>query len=85
MPSAWYIAAERARLEKNLPEGVALKWLLATQSYQLTYQPPGEKQRKVLRTLSRDEILGWRNSEATLKFAAKRELREHGYLERPSP
>lgn len=78
MPTPWHIGAEQARLDKCLPEGVTLRWILAKQSYQLTYLPPGENKRKALRTFTRSEILGWRNPLTTLNYAARHDLKEAG-------
>lgn len=78
MANPWYIAAEKARLERCLPEGVRLRWILSSQTYQLTYLPSGQKERVVLREIPRATIEKWRRAdkEKVMSYAARRALHD---------
>lgn len=74
MSPPWAIAAEMARLEQVLPDGMRLRWLVGTQTYQLTYKIEGEIAPKALRKISRSDIHAWTNTERVLNYVARRAL-----------
>ena len=78
MSSPWFIAAERARLEKSLPQGVRLRWLLGQQAYQLIVKLEGESKARILREIPRSEIQKWTNKDSVIDYVARRSLYEAG-------
>lgn len=78
MPTPWFIAAEQARLERYLPKGVRLRWILAKQTYQLTYLAEGEKKRVVLLDIPRALTQKWRRDgrDKVMGYVARRALHD---------
>lgn len=76
MTTGWYIAAEKARLEKGLPKGVRLRWVAPAKAYEIVFS--AEDGEKVLRKVPRSTIQGWRRPQKIMAYVARWELYEAG-------
>ena len=75
MSGPWFIAAERARLEKHVPDEVQLRYYPSDQTYRLVHI----QDKKTLRTIPRREVLKWIHKETVVDHFARRALRDAGY------